>query len=62
MFRQKNWKIVKLNGEGWELYDLEKDPTEINDLAESMPEKLEELTRAYEQKQNDLNQSANQKK
>ncbi|MCF6334064.1 MAG: arylsulfatase [Draconibacterium sp.] len=54
MFRQKEWKIVKLNGEDWELYNLEKDPTEITNLAVENPEKVNELVSAYETKQQEL--------
>ena len=32
----------------WELYDLETDRSELNDLAGEMPEKLEELVKDYE--------------
>lgn len=48
MFRQKNWKIVKANGEDWELYNLKNDPTEIRNLAKEEPEKVEELEKNYE--------------
>lgn len=58
MFRQHDWKIVKVNGEDWQLYNLKKDPTEINNLANSMPEKVKELEKAYEQKQKDLKATA----
>ena len=54
MFRQHNWKIVKVNGEDWLLYNLKEDPTEINNLADSMPEKVKEMEKAYNQKQKDL--------
>ena len=33
----------------WELYDLEADPTELNDLSRAEPEKVEELEKLYEQ-------------
>ena len=58
MFREKEWKIVKLNGEDWELYNLTDDPTEINNLAESMPQKVNELAKAYEQKNEELKEAA----
>jgi len=58
MFRQHDWKIVKLNGEDWQLYNLQKDPTEINNLADSMPEKVKEMEQAYEQKQKELQAAA----
>ena len=45
-----NWKAVlkhamgfPYDGEKWELYDLSADRSECNDLADSMPEKLEQM-------------------
>ena len=32
-----------ITGYQWELYDIDKDPTEFNDLAAQMPEKLQEM-------------------
>lgn len=58
MFRQKEWKIVKLNNGNWELYNLSTDPTEINNLAEEMPNKVEELVSSYNLKQKQLIQEA----
>jgi arylsulfatase len=54
MFRQKEWKIVKLNGENWELYNLKDDPTEINNLADVNPEKVKELESNYDVKKMEL--------
>ena len=47
MFRQGDWKIVKLNKGDWELYNLKNDPTELNNLAVSMPEKVIQLEEKY---------------
>lgn len=47
MFRKGDYKIVRLNGGDWELYDMKKDPTELKDLASTYPEKLQELADAY---------------
>lgn len=58
MFRQKDWKIVKLNNEDWELYNLKNDPTEISNLATTQPEKVEELEIAYLKKQAELKAEA----
>jgi len=58
MYRQKEWKIVKLNNEEWELYNLEEDPTEIINLASNHPEKVEELVNAYQAKHNQLKAEA----
>lgn len=50
--RKANWKAVfipKPKGpEKWQLYDLSKDPGEVNDLAEEQPEKLKELLDHWE--------------
>jgi len=59
MFRQKEWKIVKLNGQDWELYNLQNDPTEITNLALENPQKLEELVKSYELKKVELEKAAN---
>ncbi len=52
LFRD-NWKILKMppdQGTGsWELFDLEQDSGEQNDLALSHPEKLEEMIIAWEE-------------
>ena len=58
MFRQKDWKIVKLNNEDWELYNLKNDPTEITNLADENPSKVEELKNAYQKKQAELKAEA----
>lgn len=44
---QGKWKLVSLNRVDWELYDLEKDRTELNDLSEKYPEKVRELEKMY---------------
>ena len=47
--RDGKWKLVAkgLNGK-WELYDMEKDRTEMNDLSQSNPAKTKELADAWE--------------
>ena len=51
--RKGDWKLVYANkpwGSGaWELYDLSKDRSELNNLASSRPDKLKELLAAYEE-------------
>lgn len=44
--RHGDWKAVR-DGKTWELYDIEKDPTELNDLASVMPDKLNSLLKLY---------------
>lgn len=43
MFRKGEWKIVNTNGEGWSLFNMEEDLTEINDLAAEKPEVVKSL-------------------
>ncbi|MGC6564100.1 MAG: arylsulfatase [Akkermansiaceae bacterium] len=53
--RDGNWKLVgkghvkanEANADGWELYDLEKDGTELKDLSSSHPEKRDELIKVW---------------
>ncbi|RJP23797.1 MAG: arylsulfatase [Candidatus Omnitrophota bacterium] len=46
--RQGKWKLVSNHPGDWELYDLEVDRTELNDLSETYPEKKKELASLYE--------------
>ena len=42
--RSENWKLVALPGDSsWHLYDINRDKTETNDLAEGNPAKVQEL-------------------
>ncbi|MEA3225699.1 MAG: sulfatase-like hydrolase/transferase [Planctomycetota bacterium] len=46
--RQGKWKLVSRHPGDWELYDIEADRTELNDLAQKHPGKLAELMSMYE--------------
>ncbi len=46
--RAGKWKLVSVHGKPWELYDLEADRTELNDLAARMPERVKELATEWE--------------
>jgi arylsulfatase A-like enzyme len=46
--RQGNWKLVALKDHAWELYDMEKDRSELNNFAEQYPEKAKELEELWE--------------
>jgi len=46
--RVGKWKLVSRHPGGWELYDLEADRTELNNLAEKHPQKVAELKAMYE--------------
>jgi arylsulfatase A-like enzyme len=41
--RTGNWKLVKLGNADWELYDLEKDRTELYNLASQHPQKVKQM-------------------
>ena len=45
--RQGQWKLVSAIGGGWELYDMEQDRTELNDLYARSRPKAQELERIY---------------
>jgi len=55
--RKGNWKALMIPeplGTGqWELFDLDKDPGEIYNLAETEKDKLEEMIELWEQYEND---------
>ena len=46
--RQGNWKVVSASGGKWELYDLAKDPLELIDLAQTYPDRLQQLVAAWQ--------------
>ena len=45
--RKGDWKLVSRFPGKWELYDLKKDRTEMNDLSEEHPELVEKLSAMY---------------
>lgn len=45
--RKGKWKLVSINGGAWELYDMEKDRTELHNLKEEFPQKVRELEQSY---------------
>ena len=47
--RAGQWKLVARNPNGpWELYDMEKDRTEMHDLAAAQPERVKAMTEQWE--------------
>ena len=46
--RQGKWKLVALRDKPWELYDMEADRSELNNLAATYPEKVEALKALWE--------------
>ncbi len=47
--RQGKWKLVSRYPKGWELYDTDRDRTELRNLAEQYPDKVKELSALYDQ-------------
>lgn len=47
--RVGKWKLVSVHGKPWELYDLEADRTELNDLAARLPQRVQELAALWQQ-------------
>ena len=47
--RSGKWKLVAVGPDGpWELYDMDRDPTEMHDLAASQPERVRSMTAQWE--------------
>ena len=46
--RQGKWKLVAAHGQPWELYDLQADRTELDNLADKYPEKVEQFKATYQ--------------
>lgn len=46
--RQGKWKLVSRYPNRWELYDLEADRTEMNDLASKHPDRVQSMAAAYD--------------
>jgi arylsulfatase A-like enzyme len=46
--RQGKWKLVRAHNHPWELYDMDEDRTELNDLSKKYPEKVQALEKAWE--------------
>ena len=46
--RQGRWKLVARHKGMWELYDLEADRTELNNLASDEPDRVAAMTALYE--------------
>ncbi|MCP5114107.1 MAG: arylsulfatase [bacterium] len=46
--RRDRWKLVRVRDEPWELYDIEADGTELNDLAEEQTLVVEQLGRLWQ--------------
>ena len=47
--RDGKWKLVSRFPEGWELFDMEADRTELHDLAQSEPERAKAMATMYDE-------------
>ena len=47
--RARKWKLVSRYPQGWELFDMEADRTELRDLAGQQPERVRSLIAQYDQ-------------
>jgi arylsulfatase len=46
--RRGRWKLVAQHGEEWALHDLRSDRSELYDLSDHYPQKVDELEKLYE--------------
>ncbi|MEK3889355.1 arylsulfatase [Bacillus sp. FSL K6-3431] len=46
--RQGKWKLVKIKERDWELYNIDKDRTEMNDLANVYPDLVDDMKKTWE--------------
>ena len=46
--RMGDWKLVRFGKADWELYDLEQDRTELNNLAKKHPEKVKHMAALWD--------------
>jgi len=46
--RDGQWKLVAKENKPWELYDMSKDRSELNDLAEKMPARVEQMAASWD--------------
>ena len=52
--RQGDWKIVSFKGQEWELYNVANDRTELDNLADSQPERLRSMVGKWKQMTRDI--------
>jgi len=56
--RRNDWKLVSVDGQPWELYNISRDRTETDNLIAKNPEKAQELQAAWEKWYNSFSKKA----
>jgi arylsulfatase len=46
--RVGDWKLVASREQPWQLFDLAKDRTELHDVAADQPQRVAEMSKAYD--------------
>ena len=46
--REGRYKLTALRGEPWKLYDMERDRTELDDLASQHPQRVESMAKHWD--------------
>jgi arylsulfatase len=60
--RDGDWKLVSQSKQPWELYELSKDGTELNDLVDQFPDRVAEMKRRFEKWESRTNLGADSNK
>jgi arylsulfatase len=47
--REGKWKLVAMEDQPWELYDMESDRTEMHNLAAQQPERVRRMATAWDE-------------
>ena len=52
--RDGDWKLVSFQSKAWELYNISNDRTELNNLADSQPERMQSMIRQWNEMAKDV--------
>lgn len=59
--RAGDWKLVAVKGAQWELFNIEQDRTESNNLADRYPDKVLEMEKQWNKLLGEIREVASQK-